>query len=419
MVHYCLAKDIVRVSSQLLFAETPRIQSLSAQTQSRLDDILKKNNFPALLLQAGEIASAYGGVYITINYDPEVLDVPIINVVNPDCGYHMMRWNTPTDFVFIREIFSDENKIYRHMERRIKGYILNELWLGDAYDLGVRIELTDRPETESILAVVEVSSATILAVYVPNKLPNLDYGSLGIGVSDLQGLESMLDSLDEAYTGWVKDIRLGAGKLIVPDSILTHEDEQTPYFDNFKEIFTILPTNIMDMDNAGKLIQNIQFAVRSGDYQIATESLISNIVTVAGYSPQSFGIQTEGTSAESGYALKIRERKSVSTTMLKSRYWIVALNQLLSEVILADNLWFSNHNEPQLGIEMFDGVPDDTKETAGNVIALYEAGLISKERAIRLLNPDWSDAQIIAELQKISEDTGNQGTNAKKPEDIM
>jgi hypothetical protein len=39
-----------------------------------------------------------------------------------------------------------------------------------------------------------------------------------LGRSDFSGLEISLDTLDEAHASWMRDIRLGKARLIVPHS---------------------------------------------------------------------------------------------------------------------------------------------------------------------------------------------------------
>src|SRR5690606_37488233 len=108
---------------------------------------------------------------------------------------------------------------YRLLERYEKGRIITKLYKGTADKLGFEVDLKALAATEEIEPVKDTVDE-LLAIYVPNKLPNrLDRTSY-LGRSDYSGIEGLMDSLDELYSSWVKDIAIAQGKIHVPESYL-------------------------------------------------------------------------------------------------------------------------------------------------------------------------------------------------------
>src|SRR5690606_16963019 len=83
---------------------------------------------------------------------------------------------------------------------------------------------------------------TLAIRYVPNARPNRAFRAHPIGTylgrSDYAGAEGLMDALDEAYTAWHRDIRLGKARGIVPEEWLERVDGTGVLkFDEDKEFF--------------------------------------------------------------------------------------------------------------------------------------------------------------------------------------
>ena len=100
-------------------------------------------------------------------------------------------------------------------------------------------------------------------------------------------------------------------------------------FKVFQEIFVKLHMEDARLAASGyEPLKPMQFSIRVEEHMKTTEALAIEIITWAGYSPQSFGFSLEGR-AESGTALRTRERKSLMTRNKKGNYWGPALWELL------------------------------------------------------------------------------------------
>jgi hypothetical protein len=163
----------------------------------------------------------------------------------------------------------------------------------------------------------------------------------------------------------------------------------------------------MGGDSGVKPIENIQFDIRMEEHKNTCEQLFFNIVTQCGYSPQTFGIGQHGNVA-SGTALKILEHKSQLTRETKGRYWLPAIKELLYQVQKFDqssNL-YKSYNIEDVSIELQDSIVTDEKELSETLRNLDMAKAVSTYTKVKIQHPDWDDANIEAETDRILKDQG-------------
>ena len=148
-----------------------------------------------------------------------------------------------------------------------------------------------------------------------------------------------------------------------------------------------------------------QFAIRSAEFESTVLNLLDRIITSAGYSPQSFGLNIAGR-AESGTALNVRERKSFSTTSKKQAYWEGPIKKLVGLMLLAYNEELGGHivGDPEgITVEFCDSVSNNLTEICNAIKMLSDAKAASTETKVRMAHPEWSDEQVDDEVAKIQE----------------
>ena len=96
--------------------------------------------------------------------------------------------------------------------------------------------------------------------------------------------------------------------------------------------------------------------------------LIRNIISMCGYSPQSFGLDIEGQAA-SGTALLIREKKSFSTRSRKLNYWSMPLERFLTSVLQLDSALYH-----QGGVKATDRVIVEFPDRAAYAVRIGGGG---------------------------------------------
>ena len=408
-LHVPLAGDIAQTSADLLFSEPPNFvindkdaaESDVLNTQDNFDDLIRKCGLKNKLLEAGETSSALGGVFLRLVWNTEFMSNPTVQVVSPDRAIATFMYGQLVAVGYVTEYESpDGQNFYRHIEHHEDGLIHHALYEGTKSNIGTRVPLDRLAETADLEDEIRLPFDSLASVYVPNQRPLRRLKGYEYGRSDYDGVEGLFDAIDEAYTSWMRDVRLGKSRIIVPTEYLERRGRgRGAAFDVDAEVFTGLE---IDPNFQGKSIEPVQFQIRHEEHKTTVMELIDRAVTAAGYSPQSFGINIEGR-AESGTALKLRERKSFTTQGKKQRYWTQPLEEILEKLQILDVEIFGKQYKPlKLRIEWQDAVQQDVRESATVIESLHRAQAASLETKVRLLNPELTEEEVAEEVLKIA-----------------
>ena len=403
-VHVPLAADIASVSSSLLFGNAPRCRIYDehakpvkdngekqpqSEKQIRLDAILRENLFESMIQEAAEIATAYGDIYLKCNWDLTALNYPAICYVGGDNAVPEYRFGRLVCVHFFTVIKTNRKsgEMWRLYERYEKGKILSAVFKGDSSILGT--EIPESLEAYGIDPEVNVPGGGMMAVHIPNVKPSRvrsgDYGR-----SEFEGMRDLLDELDETFTSWFRDIRLAKSRLIVPVEYLRKRQNISPdtMFRGDKYTF--------EFDEGVETLVALDIV---NDQQM----MIRNIISMCGYSPQSFGLDIEGQAA-SGTALLIREKKSFSTRSKKLNYWSLPLERFLTSVLQLDNALYHQGGviaSDRVIVEFPDCMSTDISTMANAVKMMHDAQAASTEVKIKLLHPDWEEGEVKAEVARV------------------
>ena len=407
VVHMPLAQDICRTSSDLLFSEAPIMKA--DQNNDRLQAFIEDTLFEAKLLEASDMAAGLGGVYLKIDTDPAMYDYPFVTIRSPLSAKPRFKSGRLQSVTFYRVVHEEKEKkryLLEHREKTNGGvsitFEFKEYHKGKWKDM----RLEDAKEEHEINVQSHTLSGVsgIGVVYIPNLLPNRLFPSSNQGVADYQGSVGLLDSLDEVWTSWMRDIELGMSRILIDrDMLKDSEKEGSTRFDPHQRAFLQMDMDSWRIEGTNvKPVDNIQFDIRVDEHSRSAKELTMEIVSRCGYSPQSFGMNIEGR-AESGTALKIRERKSLVTRQKKARYWQHALARLLKEVQEFDSaaLLTSRYIAEDVSVILSDSIQEDRKETSETIRNLDQAKAVSTKIKVAMAHPDWNEDQIDEEVQAI------------------
>ena len=349
VVHEPLAADIAQVSANLLFSEPADIQyEGQGKSGDRIRQFTEKNGIHSKMLEGAELAAAMGGVYFKLDTNPDISDVPIVTTKTPEMAIPEFTSGRLTGVTFWRIIAMDDNKdkVYRLFEHRTNQagtlIVLYELFEGNKDHIGRKIDLGAFEETKNHQDVSYSNFQGLGCVYIPNVLPNRLYPGSSQGMADYADCISMLDSLDETMTSWIRDLTLGQARIFADSEMFNSSlpvdpnfpsmsGESSSRFDPFHRIYQKIDMAGWKLDGgSAKPIEQVQFDIRVEEHSRTANELVEKIVSRSGYAPQSFGLNIDGR-AESGTALRLRERKSLLTQAKKARYWAPQLSRLFFE----------------------------------------------------------------------------------------
>ncbi|MFE3449636.1 hypothetical protein ACFXJ8_11940 [Nonomuraea sp. NPDC059194] len=403
-LHVPIASDIATMSSDLLFSEPPSITVENPQTQERIDELLP--SLQATLLEGSEVGAALGGYYLRCVWDTDVAEKPWLAAVHADAAVPEWRWGRLYAVTFWRVIEQPDDKTcVWHLERHEPGFIHNGLYRGAVGDLGKQLPLTAHPETAGLQPSIETGLTRCTAVYIPNMRPNRTWrnypAGANLGRSDFDGpVLGLMDSLDETWTSWMRDIRLAKARLIVPDSYLQSMGKgQGAYFDPDREIYEAL--SVLGGDDRMEISAQ-QFAIRVMEHKETQAEQLAAILRATGYSAQSFGLS--GEVAVTATEVAAKERRSLVTRGRKALYTAPELASAIEMLLTLEASIFPTGVTPEKPTVVFgDSVSPDMMQLAQTAELMRRAEAASDETLVRLLHQDWDEEQIQAEVQAIAD----------------
>lgn len=414
-LHVPIAADICQASSDLLFADPPTVTADTEQANERVQSYLD-DGMGDELAHTAEIVAALGGGYLRVSWDQDLLSHAFTTHVDADAAFPEFRWGRLSAVTFWWK-WSEGGIVFRQLERHETqggiGVVEHALYQGTGEDLGVRVPLTEHPRTAALAEVVNdesqvsTSSPGLAVHYVPNLMPNRLWRSDPLGVnlgrSDLDGIEPLMDALDRTYSSWMRDIELGKGRLIVPDYMLeVNGPGKGVSFDMDREVFT--PLAAAPSADGQFNIQVAQFAIRVQEHKDTAQQLVEDILRSAGYSTQTFGESETG--AATATETRSRDRRSALMRDRKIRAWKPAITRHVEKLLAVDRAILGGPEPGAVTVKFGESTQETPMELAGTAEALSRAGAASTRTLVQLVHPDWDDAVVDEEAQRILIETG-------------
>ncbi len=415
-LHVPAPADLATLASDLVFAEPPevRLSQANEKARARLDLIANSDMAHVTFNQMGEMKSALGATILVSRWNTAVEDHVWLEASGADVIIPTFISGRMTEVTLWTE-YVENSTYFRHLEHHAPGYIEHALFEGTAKNLGRRVPLDAHPETRQYAGIVNSASVIetgierLTATYNPN-VPTIAWrkkGSLSAtGRSDFAQLHQLFDAIDETFSSWIRDLRQGAGRLIVPEAALNLGARgQGASFDMNRELFAGL--NIPG--NPDRPLDQVQFAIRVEEHERTMSGIYKEILRKSGLSSSSWGDYDGQQGAMT--ATEVTDRKSASerTRDKKLLHDRGAIARQSSVALELDGKVF-----PGKGGGLFDAPTvtfvdvsqEDPLVLAQTLSLLEAAGAISTEQKVRRFNPDWDDEQVNQEVAKIREDRG-------------
>lgn len=414
-LHIPLAGDIARTSSELLFAEPPKLTVDHDGTQKWLNAQVE-TGLRATLLESGEVCAALGGVYPRLVWDREIAERPWIAPVHADGALPVFAYGRLREVAFWTVLEEDDQTVIRHLELHTRGHILHGLYEGTPTSLGKRIDLNAFDQTRPFSdtkGIIETGAPNHLsAAYVPNMRPAKAWRCVPDaaywGQSDYAGIESIMDALDEVYSSLMRDVRIAKGRIIVPNAYLRQAGPgQGATWDEDREVYSGLDM-IVRGDSGATTFTTEQFEIRVTEHMDAARGLVEQAVRQAGYSAASFGEMGDG-AAVTATEILARERRTMLTRDRKSLYWENGIADIMEAKAAVEKGPLFNETGIDVvrpDVEFQDSIQESLSTLANTATLLNTAEAASRETLVRLLHPDWDDPRVKTEVDAILGETG-------------
>jgi hypothetical protein len=202
----------------------------------------------------------------------------------------------------------------------------------------------------------------------------------------------------------MRDLRLARARLIVPQEMLEAQGKgKGAKFDLDQEVWEAAPPGVPSF-GTNNLITPSQFAIRADDHLKVIKNQISMIITAAGYSVTSFGLDEPRRVPATATEIVNRERQSFLTRSKKIAYWTQPIEDILEALLEIDAVHFTPHEVARPRVDFADSIRDDAQQTATVVHIWRSAEAASAEVRVRAIHPKWTDAEVAAETKRILEE---------------
>ncbi|MEJ6490714.1 phage portal protein [Leucobacter sp. USCH14] len=428
--HLPAAANLATLSSDLQFAQSPTFlvpgeEPDSASERVKLmNETMNTDRVLAGLGSYGEMKAALGAAICIPMWDEEVAPGEVwFESFGPDTAVPEFQSGRLKAVTLWSEV--QEGNVYwrllsHHGVESGAGYVEHALFEGKRDNLGKRVDLAAHDLGAPYLDLVDSSSrvATGLsrldAVYGINsptiewrKDPYLRYA----GRSDFAQLHGLFDDLDQAWSSWMRDLRLGRGRLFIPDTYLENLGRgQGAAFDELAEYVTRvnMPGDLSDSGNMP--IKGQQFEIRVEQHERTLNATYREILRKAGFSPSAWG---DGGGQDGGQitATEIDDRNAASERTRKKknmhdRQTLGELARIMLEVQAAKYKRPGMDPDVLPVVEFPDATTESPKDVAETVTLLNAASAISLLQKVARANPGWTSKQVQDEVDQILEERG-------------
>ena len=401
--------------------------------KERLKAILEENEFDTEILKASVIETlGLGSPAWHVHFDPEVSDLPIIELIPPEELAFEKRHNRIVKFIIKRQVvINDEpqpyelHTIYTKNKKKveIEGAVRykddgikqeHRIWNGTRY--------LDRDTSlkEKIFKEYGITESTILpladfpVIYLPNTVNNTQGANGGRPYGIVFGLESVSSALDEILSNCTDTVRKSFPFLLISDQMIPSDlygNKEKGAFSTRRHSF-VLPKNMQD---AEKALQLIQAKLNTTEYVEAAKFQINIALNKTGINAATLGLQLSG-HVEAEATQNAKERNSIRTRNTIVGDYTRYLSKLFAVVLQYEDYINGNviardeeTNEEAVVVNDYAGIMPvfneyivDTPEEVSAVLARkVQANLMSIFAAVREQHPDWDEQAIYKEANII------------------
>ena len=353
------------------------------KTETKTLEAICKDNKINEIIKKGVITESWGQRFAyKLSYDPDVSDYPIIEVYNPLEYKTVYKRDRLQKIIFINKYYDGE---YELEEEYGKGYI--DYYLYHVVD-GTRIPTTlDELDETKDLERIEFTKNKDLMLAIEKKVDKSDY----------DGIISEFDSLDEAWSQLMDEIRLGRSEVYIPEMLLTNKT-----FNKFRKNYAVLGSDMRE--NGTNKIEHVQPDIRPEAYQTTINVITNNILLDVGLSPFTVGIDDGIGANSSGDALAKREATSLRTRNEMVKSWEPFLEEFFNLLLKANDVFNKKASqEYEIKVDFGDYITPSREEIINQVKTMIDGNIIDTEKALEEIYGELDEDEKI----RILANTGN------------
>lgn len=377
-------------------------------------------------LQLGASTESWcGHVFYKLSIDNTLSNYPIMEVADITQGRVVKQRGIVKAIVF--------PKYYKEKD---KNYRLDEIYSttdkGDAcisyklYKLNVAKGTEDAVPLTTLLDTAKYAEKDfivfdgikgILAFEKPNK-SSLLFSESDYGASDYEGAIDSFDAMDEAYTNIFKELRTNRTVRYIPkDMIPKSMNGEFALNDDFTDAYVQIES---DVDQNSK--NEITFSMipdKTESHKAKFLTALTTALNKAGLSPYAIGITGLESVNASAESQQERNKVTLETRKAKMSLWKPFIEEMLIKILELNDWLVKNKlveqdykdngikwEDIEIQVSFGDYIVETENSIIGQAINKLGAGIASTETAIKEIHPDWTDEQVMEEVNKIRYEKG-------------
>lgn len=370
------ARALCAELSRLCFTEGTEFCCADKETEAFIRKVLSDNNFRERFAQFLEKVFALGGGAVRVYWDGGVkLDFAQADEFLPT------EWDSSrvTGGVFVSKLFKGGKSYTLTQEQRCDNGDLvmkNCLFDENGKQCDLKKAETGLPETSRIKGIGK-------PLFVYFRALSGDYERCRpLGSSVFSGAVDTLKSIDTVFDSLMREFVLGRKRIIVPYYAVKGEYDENGdirrYFDTNDEVFQAM--SVSDEQEL-KIIDNTA-QLRVEEHTSALCAMLDLLCMQAGLSEGSLSYK-EG-SLRTATEVVSRNSRTYRTQAYYRSLITEALEQVMADICLIGKMagLLSEQASERVSVMFADGAAEDDNTRTERAIRLYEAGLISKSRAL-------------------------------------
>lgn len=428
-LHVPLAADVATMKSDMLWAEPPELTAVIARpgelpskseqfTQDRLDVIMNSDDARMMFAESGELTSALGGTFFSCAWNTSSCDHVYPRAHDADTA--IPEWSGgKLAAVTFWSSHIDGDEFYRHFERHEPGRIIHAVYKGSSDNVGFPVRADTLPELawlltpdvgkqidEQTFTVTLYTGITRLtAAYEPNVKKDRDlrkFGTLAhLGRSDYAGVEPELNAIDEAWSSYMRDLKIGRGRIFIPQNYLKSMGPgHGSHWDEEQEVFAQIDS-VKNVDDKAQITAQ-QFEIRTAQHEQIILSLSKIVLRNAGLGARDYEDRAGNLTATGEL---MRDKREETTFDKQKRYASAAITYIASVCLELDAIVFPGKGGVA-GSQVAASWPQEQQvdaEKESRIIAqLAAARAISTWMSVKRANPDWTDDLVQQEVDRIN-----------------
>lgn len=419
--HLPVAADLVEAAAALMTDQPPKLtlhedDAENKEAAEALEVLTGTDQFAADWSDTVYKAGGLGWMYGRVVWNQEIQQHPWVEWVDADRGMCEFQNGRPVSFTFW-DTYEDPHgqagsSYWRLVQHHTPGWIEYQLFHGSDKNLGRAVPFDDCPHTAYLADTPGLENGTMLATgaegltaaILPNYKSRMEWRDSPTlqhySASDVSRGGDIWFDIDKTWTDLTHEAEAARARIFVSEELMVSGPPgQGKYFEWARDVFKLASSGMAD--EAGH-IELVQPDIRVEKYLNLLEAATRKAIDAVGLSPITVGMDAQATGDMTATETRARSDRSIKTVNVKGRMQRAHLSTLCTAYLQVDAA-LNGYQPPEkpVNVALPNPVQETNRDISEEVTQRYTAGVQSLKASVTRLHPEWTEAEIEAEVEQI------------------